>query len=323
MTPDRLSIDGAVSVVTGGASGIGKGISKALLRRGARVVIADVEEPVLEQAVGELSPLGPVEGVRTDVSDENSVAVLADHVFSTHGRCNLLFCNAGVTSGGGGKPWQQEPNDWRWCFGVNVFGVAICTWAFVPRMIASGEPGQVIVTSSGDGGFAPVPTASVYASSKAAASCFTEALNHNLISEGTNLRASVFYPSGGLMNTGLFNAQRNRPEHLQRVGEGTGRGSLTFEANSSRWSRRCEVPSPRWPISTSSASSCSTASRSAATSLPGTSTTPRSCCTSGPRPSAVPRCPAATTLPPEPSSLRSAHSKEATRVWGAGDAVPW
>ena len=230
VTPDRLSIDGAVAVVTGGASGIGKGIAKALLRRGATVVIADIEQPVLEQAVGELSPLGSVEGVRTDVSDEESVTALAEHVFGVHGCCNLLFCNAGVTSGGGGKPWQQEPNDWRWCFGVNVFGVAICTWAFVPRMIASGEPGQVIVTSSGDGGFAPVPTASVYASSKAAASCFTEALNHNLISEGTNLKASVFYPSGGLMNTGLFNAQRNRPEHLQRVGEGTGRGSLTFEA---------------------------------------------------------------------------------------------
>ncbi len=228
-SPDRLSIDGAVAVVTGGAGGIGMGIVKALLRRGARPVIADIEESVLERAVGELSAFGPVEGVRTDVSDEESVTALADHVFEAHGGCNLLFCNAGVTSGGGGKPWQQEPNDWRWCFGVNVFGVAICTWAFVPRMIASGEPGQVIVTSSGDGGFAPVPTASVYASSKAAASCFTEALNHNLISEGTNLRASVFYPSGGLMNTGLFNAQRNRPEHLQRVGEGTGRGSLSFD----------------------------------------------------------------------------------------------
>ena len=225
----RLHIDGMTAVVTGGASGIGKGIVKALLRRGARVVVADIEEPVLEQAVRELAPLGPVEGVLTDVSDEESVTALADHVFEAHGGCNLLFCNAGVTSGGGGKPWQQEPNDWRWCFGVNVFGVAICTWAFVPRMIASGQPGQVIVTSSGDGGFAPVPTASVYASSKAAASCFTEALNHNLISEGTNLRASVFYPSGGMMDTGLFNAQRNRPEHLQRVGEGTGRKSLTFQ----------------------------------------------------------------------------------------------
>ena len=229
MTLDRLTIDGSVAVVTGGAGGIGKGIAKALLRRGARVVIADVEAPVLEQAVGELSPSGSVEGVPTDVSDEASVTALADHVFEAHGACHLLFCNAGVTSGGGGKPWQQEPNDWRWCFGVNVFGVAICAWAFVPRMIASGEPGQVIVTSSGDGGFAPVPTASVYASSKAAASCFTEALNANLIREGTDLRASVFYPSGGLMDTGLFNAQRNRPEHLQRVGEATGRGSLTFE----------------------------------------------------------------------------------------------
>ena len=226
---DHFHIPGSTAVVTGGASGIGKGIAKALLRRGARVVIADIEEPVLEQAVGELSPLGRVEGMRTDVSDEDSVTALADHVFEAHGACNLLFCNAGVTSGGGGKPWQQEPNDWRWCFGVNVFGVAICTWAFVPRMIDSGQPGHVIVTSSGDGGFAPVPTASVYASSKAAASCFTEALNANLISEGTNLRASVFYPSGGLMNTGLFNAQRNRPEHLQRVGAATGRGSLTFD----------------------------------------------------------------------------------------------
>ena len=225
----RLHIQGMTAVVTGGASGIGRGIVKALLRRGAGVVMADIEEPVLEQAVEELSPLGNVDGVRTDVSDEESVTALAEHVYQTRGGCNLLFCNAGVTSGGGGKPWQQEPNDWRWCFGVNVFGVAICTWAFVPRMIAGGQPGQVIVTSSGDGGFAPVPTASVYASSKAAASCFTEALNHNLINEGTLLRASVFYPSGGLMNTGLFNAQRNRPEHLQRVGEGTGRRSLSFE----------------------------------------------------------------------------------------------
>ena len=226
---NHVHIPGMTAVVTGGASGIGKGIVRALLRRGARVVIADIEEPVLEQAVVELLPLGSVEGVRTDVSDEESVTALADHVFEARGQCNLLFLNAGVTSGGGGKPWEQEPNDWRWCFGVNVFGVAICTWAFVPRMIDSGQPGHVIVTSSGDGGFAPVPTASVYASSKAAASCFTEALNANLISEGTNLRASVFYPSGGLMNTGLFNAQRNRPEHLQRVGAATGRGSLTFD----------------------------------------------------------------------------------------------
>ena len=179
--------------------------------------------------MAELAALGPVDGVRTDVSDEASVHALAEHVYRTHGRCTLLFLNAGVTSGGGGLPWQQEPNDWRWCFGVNVFGVGIGVAEFVPRMIAAGEPAQVVVTSVGDGGFAPVATASVYAASKAAVSCFTEALQLNLIKEGTAVRASVFYPSGGLMDTGLYTAARNRPEHLQRVGAGTGRASMTFE----------------------------------------------------------------------------------------------
>lgn len=227
--PGPLDADGSVAVVTGGASGIGRAIAAALLRRGATVVVADIEQSALDATTGELRDLGPVEGVRVDVSEESSVAALADQVFERHGRCNLVFLNAGVTSGGGGLPWQQEPNDWRWCFGVNVFGVGIGVSEFVPRMIDSGEPGQVIVTSSGDGGFAPVATASVYAASKAAVSCFTEALQLNLAKQGVPIAASVFYPSGGLMDTGLYSATRNRPEHLQRQGEGTGRASMTFD----------------------------------------------------------------------------------------------
>ena len=155
-------------------------------------------------------------GVVTDVSSAASVEALAADVFATEGACHLLFNNAGVTSGGGGRPWEQEPNDWAWCFSVNVFGVANGMLSFVPRMIASGEPGVVINTSSMDGGIAPVPYASVYASSKAAISCLTEALAHQLIAAGTELRASVFYPSGGLLDTGLWTAQRNRPDALQR-----------------------------------------------------------------------------------------------------------
>jgi len=192
-------------------------------------VIADVEAGAVEAAAGDLGALGKVSGHCVDITDEDAVADLADAVYDAHGRVDLLFNNAGVTSGGGGKPWQQEPNDWRWCFGVNVFGMAICTSTFVPRMIAAGRPGQVVNTSSGDGGFAPVPMASVYAASKAAVSCFTESLHHNLVSEGTALRASVFYPSGGLLRTGLFTAARNRPAHLARRGESTGRRSMTFD----------------------------------------------------------------------------------------------
>jgi|TARA_Y100000768_G_scaffold234089_1_gene176928 NAD(P)-dependent dehydrogenase (short-subunit alcohol dehydrogenase family) len=227
--PENIDIEGSVAVVTGGANGIGKGIVKALLTRGASVVIADIEEPVLAETVKELSQFGPLDSFVTDVADETSVEALSEYVFDTQGKCNLLFNNAGVGSGGGGKAWQNEPNDWKWCFSVNVFGTAHGVISFVPKMIESGEPGHVINTSSGDGGFAPVPMASVYASSKAAVSCFTEALNHQLLSETNNMAASVFYPSGGLMNTGLFTSQRNRPEELQRVRGGTGRKSMSFD----------------------------------------------------------------------------------------------
>jgi len=208
---------GAVAVVTGGAAGIGRGIVEALLDEGSKVVIADIEQPVLSQTIDELSGRGEVCGVVTDVSDASSMEALADSVFAEFGACHVLWNNAGVTSGGGGNPWEQEPNDWKWCFGVNVFGTANGVLAFVPRMIESDEPGVVVTTSSGDGGIAPVPYASIYASSKAALSCFTEALAHQFIAQKTKLRASIFYPSGGLLETGLWEAQRNRPPGLARV----------------------------------------------------------------------------------------------------------
>ncbi len=222
-------LSGKVAVVTGGAAGIGRGITEALLDEGVRVVIADVEQPVLELAVKELAEAGEVRGVVTDVSSAASVEALAADVFEQEGACHLLFNNAGVTSGGGGRPWEQEPNDWAWCFSVNVFGVANGMLSFVPRMNASGEPGVVVNTSSMDGGIAPVPYASVYASSKAAISCLTEALAHQLIAAGTELRASVFYPSGGLLDTGLWTAQRNRPEALHRTRPRPPAPGTTFE----------------------------------------------------------------------------------------------
>ena len=222
-------LNGKVAVVTGGAAGIGRGIVEALLEEGARVVVADIEEPVLERTVKELQDDGAVRGVVTDVASPDSVEALASSVFAQEGACHLLFNNAGVTSGGGGRPWEQEANDWSWCFSVNVFGVANGVLSFVPRMIDSGEPGVVVNTSSMDGGIAPVPYASVYASSKAAISCLTEALAHQLAAAGTALRAAVFYPSGGLLDTGLWSAQRNRPHALARTKPRPPAPGTTFE----------------------------------------------------------------------------------------------
>ena len=154
-------------------------------------------------------------GVVTDVSSSDSFNALADKVFDTYGVCHLLFNNAGVAAPSA-NVWETTDNDWKWVHGVNVHGVVHGIQAFVPRMIASGEEGHVINTSSGDGGVSPLPYQSVYASSKAAVSCITECLEAQLKSEGTNLSASIFYPSGGLLDTGIWTTDRNRPKDLAR-----------------------------------------------------------------------------------------------------------
>jgi len=206
---------GKVAVVTGGASGIGRSIVKELLASGAKVVVADVEQKALDKLLAEFDGAGEIMGVVTDVSDGDSVAALADKVYDQHGACHLLFNNAGVAAPSA-NVWETTVNDWKWVHGVNVLGVIHGIQAFVPRMIAGGEEGHIINTSSGDGGISPLPYQSVYASSKAAVSCISECLSAQLQSEGTNLSASIFYPSGGLLDTGIWTTDRNRPKDLAR-----------------------------------------------------------------------------------------------------------
>jgi NAD(P)-dependent dehydrogenase (short-subunit alcohol dehydrogenase family) len=210
-----IEFSGKVAVVTGGASGIGRSLVKELLAAGAKVVIGDVEQSALDRVLGEFADLGDLRGVRTDVSSAESFNALADAVYSAHGACHLLFNNAGVAAPSA-NVWETTPNDWKWVHGVNIFGVMHGIQAFVPRMLASGEEGHVINTSSGDGGVSPLPYQSVYASSKAAVSCITECLAAQLQSENTQLAASIFYPSGGLLDTGIWTTDRNRPQDLAR-----------------------------------------------------------------------------------------------------------
>ena len=204
-----------VAVVTGGASGIGRAMARAFLREGMKVVVADVEEEAISRTLAELGD-GEVVGVQTDVSDADAVESLAEEVFSRFGACHLLCNNAGV-SVGSTDVWETTLNDWKWVHGVNVMGVVHGILSFVPRMRASGQEGLILNTSSGDGGISPLAGQSVYASSKAAISTMTECLAAQLAAEdGGRLRASIFYPSGGMLDTGLWTTWRNRPEALAR-----------------------------------------------------------------------------------------------------------
>jgi NAD(P)-dependent dehydrogenase (short-subunit alcohol dehydrogenase family) len=218
-----------VVVVTGGASGIGKALVKAYAAEGAKVVISDVEASALEAAEKEVAATGAdVMAALTDVRDDAALESLASDVFSRFGACHVLHNNAGV-----GVPnlnvWETEASDWEWVFGVNVRGVTNGIRAFVPRMIASGAEGYVVNTSSGDGGIAPLADQCIYASSKAAVSILTECLHAQLVAEQTQLKAAILYPSGGVLNTGIWTTARNRPTDLARKAPAPEGSEVGFE----------------------------------------------------------------------------------------------
>ncbi|MFE2067483.1 SDR family NAD(P)-dependent oxidoreductase [Streptomyces sp. NPDC059467] len=203
---------GQVAVVTGAASGLGLAMARRFAAEGLKVVLADVEAAALDKAADGLRAEGAEVHARVvDVGDREQVLELAESAYGTFGAVHVLCNNAGVGSGAEGRMWEHEPNDWKWAFEVNVWGVFHGVQAFLPRMIKSGQPGHVVNTSSGDGGIAPLPTASVYAVTKAAVVTLTESLYAHLKAEHARVGASVLFPGPHMLRTGLWESHRNRP----------------------------------------------------------------------------------------------------------------
>ncbi|MEU3518554.1 SDR family NAD(P)-dependent oxidoreductase [Streptomyces sp. NPDC006654] len=204
---------GQVAVVTGAASGLGLAMARRFAAEGLKVVLADVEAAALEKAADGLRAEGADVHARVvDVGVREQVLELAESAYDTFGAVHVLCNNAGVGSGAEGRMWEHEPNDWKWAFEVNVWGVFHGVQAFLPRMIKSGQPGHVVNTSSGDGGIAPLPTASVYAVTKAAVVTMTESLYAHLRAEHARVGASVLFPGPHMLRTGLWESHRNRPD---------------------------------------------------------------------------------------------------------------
>jgi NAD(P)-dependent dehydrogenase (short-subunit alcohol dehydrogenase family) len=161
--------NGKVAVVTGGGGGIGKALGARFGQEGMKVVLADNDGAVLASAVEELQADGiDVTGVVTDVRLLESVEALRDAALAAYGAVHVVCNNAGIGAGSQKPFWEQHVNDWRWSYDVNVFGVVNGINAFVPVMLEQGDEGHVVNTSSGNGGFSPLLSASIYASTKAA-----------------------------------------------------------------------------------------------------------------------------------------------------------
>ncbi|AHE53288.1 SDR family NAD(P)-dependent oxidoreductase [Sphingomonas sanxanigenens] len=204
------SFAGRVAVVTGGASGVGRALAEQLAAAGARVVVADIDAAKLDTVAAELP--GAVTGIAVDVTKEASVEALADQVFDRFGAVHLLFNNAGVGLGEAKKTiWSLPANDWHWGIDVNVMGVVHGIKAFVPRMLASGEEGVVINTSSTNGGLRSLPNTPIYAATKAAVTSISEVLHQQLLREGGAVRAAVLFPGPHTVNTAIMASRLVRP----------------------------------------------------------------------------------------------------------------
>jgi NAD(P)-dependent dehydrogenase (short-subunit alcohol dehydrogenase family) len=200
---------GRVAVVTGGASGIGKGIAARLAAEGARVVIADIQRDAMEAAAAEIGALG----VLTDVSDPESVADLARTAVEAFGTVHVVCNNAGI--GPLAPVADLTLDDWRWMIGVHLWGVIHGVHTFLPILKANREGGHIVNTAS-MAGLAAGPRLGAYAAAKYGVVGLTEVLAAELAADGSRVGATVLCP--GTVHTSIGTSSRNRPADLPDAG---------------------------------------------------------------------------------------------------------
>src|SRR5262245_52730722 len=197
-----MQLGGKVAVITGGASGIGKGTALAMARLGTEIVIADINDRRLEETRAEIAALGGrVMAVHCDVSKDADVQHLAKVALLEMGRVDILMNNAGVVLRGALE--QISMADWEWSFGINVFGVIRGINAFLPHMIARGS-GHIINTGSIAGLVALTGEGAPYSASKFAVVGLSEALA--LYARPKGIGVSILCP--GAVETNLHETER-------------------------------------------------------------------------------------------------------------------
>ena len=200
-------LQGKVAVITGGASGIGRAVATRAAADGMKIVLGDIEEGPLKEAVEELTSEGAEAiGVATDVADLASVQGLRDQALDRFGAVHLVHNNAGI--GLGGPIWEVSEEDWRWILGVNLWGVIHGVAAFVPLLIEQGE-GHVVNTAS-IAGLIAAPFLGPYNATKQAVVAISETLFKDLQAVGAPVGVSVLCP--GFVQTRIAESERNRPQ---------------------------------------------------------------------------------------------------------------
>ena len=202
---------GKVAVVTGAASGMGRAFAQRFAEEGMRVVVADIETPALDRAVGQLRHGGhEAVGVTADVSQPEAVEHVAEVALESFGAVHLVCNNAGVEGYLDGAVWEATAKDWAWTMGVNFWSVVYGVRTFLALLLDNEDGGHMVNTASMT---AVTRGRNMYAISKHAVLALTETVYGDLRARDAKVGISALCP--GVIATRLFQGSRNRPAGLQ------------------------------------------------------------------------------------------------------------
>lgn len=189
--------EGAVAIVTGGASGIGRALGETLARRGASVVLADRQLTVAQEvASGIQESGGTASAAELDVTNFSAVDQLVQETAQAQGRLDYMFNNAGIAIGGEASLYSID--DWKAVLDVNLYGVVNGVQAAYPIMIRQGY-GHIVNTAS-MAGLLPMPMGVSYATTKHAVVGLSKSLRIEAAQHG--IRVSAFCP--GVIRTPIL-----------------------------------------------------------------------------------------------------------------------
>jgi NAD(P)-dependent dehydrogenase (short-subunit alcohol dehydrogenase family) len=222
-----MEVEGKTAFVTGGASGIGLGMATAFVGAGMNVVIADLRPDHIEAALAKLEG-ARVHAIELDVTDRERFARAADEAERVFGNVHVLCLNAGM--GILGPVTLARYDDWDWGLGVLIGGVVNGIQTFLPRMLAYGQGGHIVSTSS-MAGVLPIPGAAIYITAKAAVVGLSEALRSELAEHGIGV--SAFCP--GPVRTNIREGGRTRPSRYGDSGYSELERDLEERPNDPLW----------------------------------------------------------------------------------------
>jgi len=202
-------VSGKTAVVTGAASGIGRAMAHSFAQAGMAVVLADIEQQRLDEAVSALTAAGHrAIGVPTDVSQESEIQALADAALREFGAVHVVCNNAGI--GIGGAVDEMSLDDWRWTIDVDLWSVIFGVRTFLPLLKEQGE-GHITATSS-MAGLVSGPVLGAYHVAKHGVVALMDTVRIELKLAGSAVKASVLCP--GPIDTDITSSDRNRPQEL-------------------------------------------------------------------------------------------------------------